>query len=149
MNPLVRRYLRTAIAFLALGVGLGVWLMVAREFGTAVPMRLRSAHTHALLVGFVMLMITGVALWMFPRPRPEDQVFRPGLAALAWWGIAGGTGVRVALEVTLSPLPTLPWRVALVTAGVVQALGMLLFFATMWTRIRASGALSERQGERR
>lgn len=145
MNALVRRYLRTAIAFLALGVGLGVWLMVAREFGTAVPMRLRSAHTHALLVGFVMLMITGVALWMFPRPRPEDQVFRPGLAALAWWGIAGGTGVRVALEVTLSPLPTLPWRVALVTAGVVQALGMLLFFATMWTRIRASGALSERR----
>jgi len=145
MNPLVRRYLRTAIGFLALGLGLGVWLLVAREFSVAVPMRLRSAHTHALLVGFMMLMITGVALWMFPRPRPEDTVFRPGLAALAWWGIAGGTAGRVALELTLSPLPSTLWRVLLVAAGVVQALGMLLFFATMWTRIRASGALSERR----
>jgi hypothetical protein len=145
MNPLVRRYLRTAIGFLALGLGLGVWLLVAREFSVAVPMRLRSAHTHALLVGFMMLMITGVALWMFPRPRPEDTVFRPGLAALAWWAIAGGTAGRVALELTLSPLPSVPWRVLLLAAGVVQALGMLLFFATMWTRIRASGALSERR----
>ena len=33
MPPLVRRFLRTAIAFLAIGLALGVWIMVAREFG--------------------------------------------------------------------------------------------------------------------
>lgn len=145
MNPLVRRYLKTAVLFLALGLALGVWMLYAREFGAWQPMRLRSAHTHALLVGFVMLMITGVALWMFPRPRPEDSVFRPLLAELAWWGIAGGTLLRVALEVTLPPMPAAPWRATLVAAGVLQMVGILLFFGTMWTRIRSSGAASERR----
>jgi hypothetical protein len=145
VNPLVRRYLKTAVLFLALGLALGVWMLYAREFGAWQPMRLRSAHTHALLVGFVMLMITGVALWMFPRPRPEDSVFRPLLAELAWWGIAGGTLLRVALEVTLAPMPAAPWRALLVATGVLQMFGILLFFGTMWTRIRSSGAASERR----
>jgi hypothetical protein len=146
MNPLVRRYLRTAIAFLGIGLLLGVWMLYVREFGGRLPPRIRSAHTHALLVGFVMLMITGVALWMFPRPRPDDAVFRPALADLAWWGIAGGTALRVLLEVGLGPAPSAAWRALLVSAGVLQTVGVLLFFGTMWTRIRASGAGSERRG---
>lgn len=145
MSPLVRRFLKSAILFLALGLVLGVWMLYAREFGAWQPMRIRSAHTHALLVGFVMLMITGVALWMFPRPRPDDIVFRQGLAELAWWGIAGGTLLRVVLEVALPPMPSAAWRGLLVSAGIVQLLGILLFFATMWTRIRSSGAGSERR----
>lgn len=138
MNPLVRRFLRTAIVFLAIGLVLGVWMLYVREFGGWSPARVRSAHTHALLVGFVMLMITGVALWMFPRPRPEDTIFRPALAAAAWWGIAGGTGLRVLLEVTLAGDASPLWRGVLVGAGVLQVLGILLFFGTMWTRIRGS-----------
>ena len=48
MPPLVRRYLRTAIAFLAIGLALGVWIMAAREFGVGLPERAISAHTHTL-----------------------------------------------------------------------------------------------------
>ena len=145
MNSLVRRYLRTAVIFLSIGLLLGLWMLYAREFGAWQPPRIRSAHTHALLVGFVMLMITGVALWMFPRPRPDDIVFRPGLAAFAWWAIAGGTGVRVVLELSLGTAASASWRAVLVSAGLFQVLGVLTFFGTMWTRIRASGAASERR----
>ncbi len=145
MSPLVRRYLRAAVIFLAIGLSLGLWMLYAREFGAALPVRIRSAHTHALLVGFVMLMITGVALWMFPRPRPDDTVFRPLLAEIAWWAIAGGTALRVGLELTLVADATSLWRGLLVGAGALQTLGILLFFGTMWTRIRASGAASERR----
>lgn len=141
MNPLVRRFLKTAIGFLTLGLGLGVWMLYAREFGGWQPPRIRSAHTHALLVGFVMLMITGVALWMFPRPRADDAVFRQGLAIVAWWGIAGGTALRVALELALGLSPSALLRGTLVAAGTVQMIGVLLFFGTMWTRIRSSGKL--------
>lgn len=140
MPPLVRRYLRAAVVFLAVGLGLGLWMLYAREFGAALPIRIRSAHTHALLVGFVMLMITGVALWMFPRPRQDDVIFKPALAEAAWWAITGGTALRVVLELALAGDASATWRAILVGAGALQTIGILLFFATMWTRIRASGA---------
>jgi cbb3-type cytochrome oxidase subunit 1 len=140
MNPLVRRYIKTAIAFLVIGLALGVWMLIAREFGTTQPMRLRSAHTHALLVGFVLMMISGVALWMFPRARADDARHRPGLAEAAWWGIAGGTGVRVVLELSLGATAGAAWRALLVAAGVMQMGGVALVFWAVWPRIRAGGA---------
>ena len=145
MNSLVRRYLKSAVLFLTVGLTLGLWMMFVREFGGWLPPRIRSAHTHAMLVGFVMLMITGVALWMFPRPRPDDIIFRPRLAESAWWGIAGGTALRVGLELGLPADASAMWRGLLVGSGALQVLGVLLFFSTMWTRIRASGAASEQR----
>src|SRR4051812_28957383 len=86
MTPLVRRYLRTAIGFLLAGLGLGAWMLVRRELAGQYPTpRLISAHTHVILVGFVMMMILGVALWMFPRPEREDVRYRPGVAEAAYW----------------------------------------------------------------
>lgn len=142
MNPLVRRYLKSGILFLVTGLGLGLWMLVAREYGLATPPRLRSAHTHAILVGFVMMMITGVALWMFPRARPDDARYKPVLAEAAWWCIAPGTGVRVLLEATLAAEVSPAMRATLVGAGVAQVVGLGLFFWTMWPRIRAGGANS-------
>ena len=142
MNPLVRRYLKTGVLFLATGLGLGFWMLVAREFGSATPPRLRSAHTHALLVGFVMMMISGVALWMFPRVRPDDARYKPALAEAAWWCIAPGTAVRVVLEVVLTADASMAARTTVVVAGAAQVLGLMLFFWTMWPRIRAAGANS-------
>src|SRR5262245_26724509 len=60
---LVRRYIKTAIGFLAVGLILGGWMIARRELWGrfATPFE-TSAHTHAIFVGFVMLMICGVAL---------------------------------------------------------------------------------------
>jgi heme/copper-type cytochrome/quinol oxidase subunit 1 len=138
MNALVRRYLKTAILFLVLGLGIGVWMLLAREFGIPLPVRVRSAHIHAVLVGFVLMMIAGVALWMFPRIRPDDSRHRPWLAESAWWCIALGTGVRVALELTLPGGSGTGTRAVLVGAGVAQFVGLLLFFWGIWPRIRSS-----------
>ncbi len=67
MYSLVRRYIKTAVAFLALGLVLGVHMIVQREITGAWPNPyLVTAHTHAILVGFMMFMILGVALWLFP-----------------------------------------------------------------------------------
>ncbi len=84
MNPLVRRYLKTAIVFLLIGLLVGFWMLLSREFGLPMAARLRSAHTHALLVGFVLMMIAGVALWMFPRARAGEAPHQPLLAEIAW-----------------------------------------------------------------
>lgn len=138
MNPLVRRYLKTAILFLVLGLGIGLWMLISREFGWALPWRARSAHIHALLVGFVLMMIAGVALWMFPRLKPDDPRHRPWLAEAAWWCIVLGTGVRVVLELTLSGPGRPLWRGLIVGAGAAQFVGLVLFFAGIWPRIRST-----------
>jgi hypothetical protein len=83
-----------------------------------------------------MMMILGVALWMFPRPAKEDRHFDPRLAEIAYWLIALGTGSRVLGELSrpLSGAAALRWIVVL--GGAAQAAGLALFFWTMWTRIR-------------
>ena len=138
MPPLVRRYLKTAIAFLGAGLLVGAWLLAAREFALPAPMRIMSVHTHLLLVGFVMFMISGVALWMFPRPAKGDDRYRPWLAEWAYWLLLAGTAGRAALELTASPSATVATRAAIVTAGVVQLAGLLLFFVMMLPRIRST-----------
>lgn len=143
MNPLVRRYLKTAIVFLVVGLGLGFWLLVAREFGLPISWRLPSAHTHALLVGFVLMMIAGVALWMFPRARVGDARYRPVLAEIAWWMITGGTLLRVLLESVPGAADATVLRAAIVVAGAVQVGGLVIFFVGLWPRIRGSGANPE------
>jgi heme/copper-type cytochrome/quinol oxidase subunit 1 len=137
MPPLVRRYLKTAVGFLIFGVVLGVYMLAERELrGTWPTPWWTSAHTHAILVGFVMMMILGVALWMFPRPTRDDRQFDPRLAEIAYWLLALGTAARIGGEL-LRPVragPAIRWSV--VIAGGAQALGLVVFFWTMWTRIR-------------
>jgi cbb3-type cytochrome oxidase subunit 1 len=137
MSPLVRRYLKTAIGFLLFGVGLGVFMLARREVAGVWPTPWwTSAHTHAILVGFVMMMILGVALWMFPRPAKEDTQFDPRLAEAAYWCVTLGTAVRVLGEL-LRPGSVAAWlRWTVVLGGAAQAVGLALFFWTMWTRIR-------------
>ena len=153
MYTLVRRYLKTAIAFLAVGLTIGGYLIARREFQGAAPdAYLVSAHTHALFVGFVMMMIMGVALWLFPRPEKTDAQYDPRLAATAYWLITIGTAARVGGEVMRSSLFTISamWlRVAIVAAGFLQGIAIGVFFFTMWTRIRPVGSQTrEAKGER-
>jgi cbb3-type cytochrome oxidase subunit 1 len=150
VHSLVRRYIKTAIAFLGAGLAIGAWLVVARElFGRFPEPYLVSAHTHAILVGFVMMMILGVALWLFPRPEREDQRYSPRAAEAAYWLLAAGTAVRIAGEVARvgSGAAWLRWSVAI--ASIAQLAAIALFFHTMWSRIRPVGSqVREARGER-
>ena len=85
MHSLVRRYIKTAVAFLIVGLVIGGWMLVQRELGRSPPSEYEvSAHTHTLFVGFVMMMILGVALWLFPRPDKSDAHYRPSLIEAAY-----------------------------------------------------------------
>ncbi|HEX3235673.1 MAG TPA: cbb3-type cytochrome c oxidase subunit I [Gemmatimonadales bacterium] len=139
MSPLVRRYLRTAIGFLLAGLGLGIWMLIRRELAGEYPTpRLISAHTHVILVGFVMMMILGVALWMFPRPERTDVQYRPAAAELAYWLLTVSTTARFIGEVVRPSAPPLPQRWVVVLAGVGQVVGLVLFFYNLLPRIRST-----------
>ena len=150
MSPLVRRFLKTAILFLLFGIGLGVYMLVRRELDGAWPSPWWiSAHTHALLVGFVMMMILGVALWLFPRERGEEQRYNPTAANAAYWIITLGTAARIAGELARVSSGSLWLRLVVVAGGVAQFVGIAVFFFTMWPRIRSAGShVREARGER-
>lgn len=151
MHTLVRRYMKTAIAFLLIGLTIGGRMLVQREFLNEYPGPYEiSAHTHAIFVGFVMMMILGVALWLFPRPDKADSRYRPALVEAAYWCIAVGTGSRVLGEL-LRAVVDAAWllRWAIVISGFLQIAGLALFFYTMWSRIRGVGShVREAAGER-
>lgn len=150
MYSMVRRYIKTAVAFLAIGLVLGVYMILRREISGAWPSPyLTTAHTHAILVGFMMFMILGVALWLFPRTKPDDRRYRPGRVAAAYWILLSGTAARFLGELAHSWIDSawLGWAVAL--AGILQVVGLLLYFWAMWPRIRPVGShLREAGGER-
>jgi heme/copper-type cytochrome/quinol oxidase subunit 1 len=150
MHSLVRRYLKTAILFLATGLLIGGWMIVDRELAGRFPSQYAaSAHTHAILVGFVMMMILGVALWLFPRPTKEDARYQPRVAEVAYWLLTVGTTARIAGELSRIWLSALPIRWLVVLASFAQIAGIGLFFYTMWSRIRPVGSRArEEQGER-
>jgi len=147
---LVRRFIKTAIAFLAAGLLLGGWMIVQRDLLGAAPSEyLRSAHTHAVLAGFGMMMIMGVALWLFPRPARDDTRYHPERVAVSYWLTTVGTAGRVAGEVVHAWTSTPLLALFILVAALAQMAGMLLFFWAIWPRIRPVGsALREKEGER-
>lgn len=150
MYTLVRRFIKTGAVFLIIGLALGAWILVSRELlGRGVHPHLVSAHAHALLAGFGLFLIFGVALWLFPRAPKGDTQYTPGRAAASYWILLIATSARVFGEVlrAVEPLAWLPW--VIVASGFGQVLGVGVYLWTMWPRIRPVGShLREAKGER-
>ncbi len=141
MPPLIRRFIKTSFAFLVAGLLLGGYLIVAEFVLGAYPPRLFiTAHVHLLLVGFMLMIVMGVATWMFPRPAREDTRYRPELAEAVYWVMTISTALRALAELTapFSASPAL--RLAIAAGGLGQLVGSALFVANMWSRIRMPSA---------
>lgn len=150
MYTLVRRFIKTGVAFLFAGLLLGIYMQVARELWGQWPSRyLVSAHTHAILVGFVLFLILGVALWLFPRPEKDSARYSPARAEASYWILTLATALRFIAEIARARVlwPPLPWLI--LAGGVGQLVGLGLYFWNMWGRIRPVGShLREAKGER-
>jgi len=137
MNDLVRRYIKTAFLFLVLGLLLGGWMLVQRELsGVWPPAYVIAAHKHVIFVGFVMFMILGVALWLFPKPLPDDPHYRDGLIEVVYWLLLGGTLARFAGELLRAYRDGAGLGWLIVVAGIAQLASLLLYMWTIWYRIR-------------
>lgn len=79
MDITVIRFLKASLLWLAVGVTLGVAMAMHAEW-----VRYRPVHLHILLLGFVTMMIAGVAYHVFPR-FAATPLHAPKLAAAHWW----------------------------------------------------------------
>ena len=125
MQPCTRRFIRSSLIWLVVGVSLGV-LMAA----TPAAALYRPAHMHANLLGFVSMMIFGVAYHVVPRfagaPLESERLADLHLI-VANAGLAGMVGGFLAR-------PHLLWFAAplLVAGAVTAAGGALLFVYNIW-----------------
>jgi cytochrome c oxidase cbb3-type subunit 1 len=125
MDPFVRRFIRSSLVWLGVGVTLGV-VMAVHPAAVA----FRPAHLHANLLGFVSMMIFGVAYHVMPRftGRPLHSI---RAATLHLWvanlGLAGMVSGFILRVYRWSPGAAL-----LAGGGVLSAAGAFLFIYNIW-----------------
>lgn len=150
MFSTVRYFIKTSLIFLVVGLLTGVYMSYSKYvllIGT--NPELISAHTHIILVGSVMMMIMGVALWFFPRAEKEDKKYNPALILIVYWLMTASTALRYIFQLWAS-FNYISWVYYMVTVfSTLQVISMILFFYSMWGRIRSVGShLREAKGEK-
>jgi cbb3-type cytochrome oxidase subunit 1 len=119
----VRAFLKASLAWLALGVTLGV-CMAAHPVWTVY----RLVHVHMLLLGFVTMMIYGVAYHVIPR-FAGHPLWSRRLAVWHWWSANAGLALMAtgfAMRV-FSPLASRHATPVLAAGGTLSALGAYAF----------------------
>lgn len=128
MDWFVKAFLRASLAWLSLGVTVGL-AMAAHPAWTIY----RPAHAHMMLLGFATMMIFGVAYHVIPRftGHPLHSRRAPGAH---WWLANAGLVLMVAgfaLRAHAAPLAT----PVLATGGALAAAGAYTFAYVMWRTI--------------
>lgn len=141
MFTTVRYFIKTSLAFLVIGILTGLYMSFAKYISqTGYTQELISAHTHVILIGAVIMMIMGVALWFFPRAEKDDKKYNPDLVLVTYWMMTIATALRFVMQVVGSYYNITWVNVAIVVFSTLQVLATILFFYSMWGRIRAVGS---------
>lgn len=150
MFSTVRYFIKTSIIFLIIGILTGIYMSFEKHlFSAGVLPELVSAHTHIILVGSVMMMIMGVALWFFPRAEKGDKKYSPSLILFTYWTMTVSTSLRFIFQIISTFIYFDLLEIGITIFSVFQVTAIILFFYTMWGRIRAVGSqYREAKGER-
>ena len=138
MDWYVRNFIKASLVWLALGVTLGVAM-------AAVPAWVvyRPAHLHMNLLGFVTMMIFGVAYHVIPR-FSGNPLHSPRLATWHWW-ISNAGLTAMAIGFMLRPHLGSRATVLLAGGGVLSALGAYAFVYGIWRTVDGQAALRAAQ----
>ena len=79
MDWFVKAFLKSSVGWLAAGVTLGISMAVRPTLAVY-----RTAHMHMMLLGFVAMMIFGVAYHVIPR-FAGHPLHSPRAAGIHWW----------------------------------------------------------------
>jgi cbb3-type cytochrome oxidase subunit 1 len=125
MEWFVKAFLKASLAWLTAGVTLGV-AMAAHPVWTVY----RTAHMHMVMLGFVTMMIYGVAYHVIPRFTGSPLHSRRA-AEWHWWASNGGLTLMVigfVLRAAGAPVAT----TLLAIGGSLSALGAYVFAYVLW-----------------
>jgi hypothetical protein len=130
--------IRTALVYLGVGYTLGA-LALAEKGLRLLPWlwTLKASHVHLLLVGAMVQLACGVAVWILPRLGARGR----GDLRVVWLGYAAlNGGVLLAslhppLAALLGPLGWMP-----LVAGLLYLAAIVAFVSHAWRRVLPFGA---------
>ena len=131
MEWFVKAFLKASLAWLGLGVTLGVAMAAHPAWAVY-----RAAHMHMNLLGFVTMMIYGVAYHVIPR-FTGAPLYSRRLAGAHVWTATTGLAAMVAGFLLLPHLPR-EGRWVLVAGGILSVAAAYLFIVNIWRTLNAA-----------
>jgi hypothetical protein len=131
-----RWMIKTSLVYLFLGILIGFLTFLSGRFPElAWISSWRTVHVHLILVGSIIQIIMGVALWMFPRRKepPGWTTEREGMPLYV--GFNAGTVVRSLFEPFAHSGPVV--YLLTLSGMIVQGLSLLYFLFLIFQRVRA------------
>jgi heme/copper-type cytochrome/quinol oxidase subunit 1 len=135
MEPFVRGFLKASLTWLSLGVTLGVVMAAVPSLSVYRP-----AHLHMLTLGFVAMMIFGVAYHVIPRFSGHPLHSRI-LPVWHWWMsnvglllMSVGFVLRQSMGARATPL--------LAIGAALSAIGAYVFAFVMWRTLGAGTSVT-------
>jgi hypothetical protein len=137
--PLVTRWmLKTSLIYFLLALIVGLLQSAAPLFPgssvMAVFRQIEPARIHLLVVGWITLLIFGVAFWMFPKYSQHKPRGHAGLEWASYAMLNIGLILRVIGESAAQPGTIFGWM--LVVSALLLWLAGLAFFINTWPRIK-------------
>jgi hypothetical protein len=131
MDSFVRRFIKASLIWLTAGVTLGLLMVLWPR-----AIVYRAAHMHANLLGFVSMMIFGVAYHVIPRFTGAALRSRR-VAALHVWVANAGLALLVGGWMLRATVPQ-PARLLLAGGGLLSAAGAFMFIGNLWLTLNAA-----------
>lgn len=130
MSKTTVRFIKMSLLYLAIGATLGALFPIFPRL-----LGLKYAHVHFNLLGFMSMMIYGVAYHILPRFQGKP-LYSERMADVQFWlaniGLIG-LGIFSALS---AYWPTQPFKILLALFGAVELASIYLFVANMWLTFR-------------
>lgn len=137
MDWFVRAFVKTSLSWFGAGVLLGLSMAIHPSWTVY-----RTAHIHMNLLGFVAMMIFGVAYHVMPRFASHPLHSRR-LAGVHWW--LANTGLALFVIGLMAPASAPGVRAVLLpVGGLLSAAGAYAFIYNIWRTLDASSAATVR-----
>lgn len=134
-----RLFVKTSLVALVLAFAWGAAMGIAESLGVPIPAIWAVEHAHLAFVGWLVNVVFGVALWMFPLARKAYPStagrYPPGAPYLVYGLLNGGLLARIVSEPALGDGAVV--QVGLILGSLAQLLAVLLFIGIVWRRVRA------------
>lgn len=135
MDWFVRQFVKASLVWFGLGTTLGLGMTVHPEW-----LIYRPAHLHLNLLGFVAMMIYGVAYHVMPR-FTGHPLHSPRVAGAHWW-VANAGLVLLATGFTLAPRGVAGATAVLTIGAGLSAAGAYAFIWNLWLTLERRGPVA-------